>query len=359
MRFAIGATAAVLAILSGGGRQATCQIAANPWHVAATSPALSEEIQFTNGAAHLRGTVYFPKSGNHLAAVVVLHHAGLPTRDANLYRHLCEGLPAIGIAVLVYDRRGSGQSSGDLGKADYETLADDAVAGQHALAKLPQIDPNKIGFWGLSQGGWLAVLAAGRSKDAAFAISVSAPLVTADEQMQFATRNLLTVRGYSQSDVQDMLATRKTWTGYLHGKSSRDEAAEALRKAEGKPWFDISYLPRSSQLPNDPEHDPNRIRLDDDPIAAVQRAKVPLLFLYADSDPWVPVGESVSRLRSLSIKLPNIQYAVISNANHEMMFPGNETMQVDEETTRKEAPQAPQYFMLLASWITRHVANVR
>jgi uncharacterized protein len=325
--------------------------------MAPTSRSLSEEIQFTNGHAHLRGTVYLPKTGNRLTAVVVLHHAGLPTRDANLYRHLCEGLPGIGVAVLIYDRRGSGQPSGDLDKADYETLADDAVAGQHALAKFLRIDPNKIGFWGLSQGGWLAVLAAGRSKDAAFAISVSAPLVTADEQMQFATRNLLTVRGYSQSDVQDMLAARKAWTGYLHRKSSHDEAVEALRRVEAKPWFDIAYLPKASQLTNDPEHDPNRKRLDDDPIAAVQQAKVPLLFLYADSDQWVPVGESVKRLQSLAVELPNIQYAVIGNANHEMMFPGNETMQVDQETTRKEAPQAPAYFMLLASWIARHIAN--
>jgi len=301
--------------------------------------------------------VYLPKTGNRLPAVVVLHHAGLPTRDANLYRHLCEGLPAMGIAVLVYDRRGSGQSSGGLDSADYESLADDAVAGQHALARFSRIDPNKIGFWGLSQGGWLAVLAAGRSKDAAFAISVSAPLVTADAQMQFATRNLLTIRGYSQSDVQDMLATRKEWTGYLHGKNSRDEALDALRKAEARPWFEIAYLPKASQLTNDPEHDPSRKRLDDDPIAAIHQTKVPLLFLYADSDPWVPVRESVNRLQSLAAELPNIQYAVVDNANHEMMFPGNETMQVDQEATRREAPQAPAYFMLLASWIARQVAN--
>jgi pimeloyl-ACP methyl ester carboxylesterase len=355
MKFQIDVTIAVLAILIWGG-QATCQSAPDLWHVVATQ-SVSEEIQFTNGAVQLKGTVYLPKSGNNLAAVVVLHHAGLPTRDANLYRHLCEGLPAIGIAVLVYDRRGSGQSSGDLNKADYETLADDAVAGQHALAKFSRIAPNKIGFWGLSQGGWLAVLAAGRSKDAAFAIAVSAPLVTADEQMQFATRNLFTIRGYSQSDIQDMIAARKAWTGYLHRRGSRDEAVDALRKAEAKPWFDISYLPRASQLTNDPEHDPNRRRLDDDPIAAARQAKVPLLFLYADSDPWVPVGESVKRLQSLARELPNIQYAVVSNANHEMMFPGNEKMQVDQETTRNEAPQATTYFMFLASWLTRHLAN--
>jgi dipeptidyl aminopeptidase/acylaminoacyl peptidase len=64
-------------------------------------------------------------------------------------------------------------------------LADDAIAGQHALAKVPRVDPTRIGFWGLSQGGWLAALAAGHSADSAFAISVSAPLVTANEQMQF------------------------------------------------------------------------------------------------------------------------------------------------------------------------------
>jgi pimeloyl-ACP methyl ester carboxylesterase len=357
MRFRIKVTTVFLAALGGATGQATCQSASALWHVPATSPSLSQEIQFTNGDARLRGTVYLPKTGNHLPAVVVLHHAQLPTRDANLYRHLCEGLPAMGIAVLVYDRRGSGQSSGDLDKADYETLADDAIAGQHALAKVSRIDPTKIGFWGLSQGGWLAVLAAGRSKDAAFTVSISAPLVTADEQMGFATRNLLRVRGYSQADVQDMLAARKAWIGYLHQQNSRDEAQEALRKAESKPWFDIAYLPRASQLPDDPVHDPNRKRLDDDPMAAVRQAKVPLLFLYADSDPWVPVAESVERLRSLATELPNIEYAVVDHANHEMMFPGKETMQVDQDTTRQEQPQAPTYFILLASWIARHVAN--
>jgi pimeloyl-ACP methyl ester carboxylesterase len=357
MRSRINATAVFLAILNVVTGPSKCQSPSDLWHVATTSSSISEEIQFSNGDAHLTGTVYLPRTGDRVPAVVVLHHAGLPTRDANLYRHLYDGLPAMGIAVLVYDRRGSGQSSGQMDKADYETLADDAVAGQHALARFSRIDPKKIGFWGLSQGGWLAVLAAGRSKDAAFAISVSAPLVTADEQMQFATRNLLTVRGYSQSDVQEMLAARNAWIEYLHRKTSRNDAVEALRKAETKPWFDIAYLPRASQLTNDPEHDPNRRRLDDDPITAVQHTKVPVLFLYADSDPWVPVGESVKRLRSLAAALPNIQYAVVDNANHEMMFPGNETMQVDAEATRKEAPQAPTYFMLLASWIARHAAN--
>src|SRR5580692_711435 len=267
MKITIASIAGVALLLSGPGSNSSSN-ASDQWHVAATPPVMSEEIHFSNGDTHLVGTLYLPQTGNQLPAVVVLHSAKASTRQAGLYRHLREGLPAMGFAVLIYDRRGSGQSSGELESSDYEMLADDAIAGQHALAKHSRIDAKKIGFWGLSQGGWLTVLAAGRSKDAAFAASVSAPLVTADEQMRFATRNLLAVRGYSQSDVEDMLAARKAWIGYLHRKNSRDEALEALRKAEAKPWFDIAYLPKASQLTNDPEHDANRKRLDDDPIAA-------------------------------------------------------------------------------------------
>lgn len=327
------------------------------WHVPATPEIVSREVQFANGSAHLVGTLYLPKNGNHLPAVVVLHSAGAATREAGLYRHLREGLPAMGIAVLIYDRRGSGQSSGNLGNSDYETLADDAIAGQHALAKLSWIDPNRIGFWGLSQGGWLAVLAAGRSKDAAFAISVSAPLVTAEEQMQFAMSNLLVLRGYSQLDVREMLEARQAWTGYLHNANSRDTAAEALLKVQSKPWFNLVYLPRASELITDTEHDPTRRRLDDDPVAAVLGAKVPLFFLYGGSDPWVPVAKSVERLQSLTDRQHNIEYAVIEEANHEMMLSINETMKVDDNTIRSNTPQAPLYFILLGSWLSHRVGK--
>lgn len=137
---------------------------ASDWHVQSTTVVVSQEVQFSNGNAHLVGTVYLPAQGDHLPAVVVLHSASAATRQAALYRHLSEVLPAMGIAVLIYDRRRAGQSSGTLENIDSETLADDGIAGQYALARVcSRFDDKKIGFWGLSQGGWLAVLAAGRS----------------------------------------------------------------------------------------------------------------------------------------------------------------------------------------------------
>src|SRR5215475_2038028 len=146
--------------------------ASDDWHVEGGPKVIAQDIQFTNGDAHLAGTVYLPESGgDRLPAIVALHGASDATRESGVFRHLREGLPAMGFAVLIYDRRGSGASSGTLKDIDYATLADDAIAGQNALTKLPRIDANKIGFWGFSQGGWLAVLAAGRSKNASFAIS--------------------------------------------------------------------------------------------------------------------------------------------------------------------------------------------
>jgi pimeloyl-ACP methyl ester carboxylesterase len=351
MNVRVGTTAALLALAFFGLTSGFSQNAS--WQVAASSRVVSQELHFTNGEVHLAGTAYLPKTGDHLPAVVVLHSASAATREAALYRHLREGLPALGWALLIYDRRGSGRSSGSLENIDYETLADDGIAAQHALAKLPRIDPNRIGFWGLSQGGWLAVLAAGRSPDAAFAVSISAPLISAEDQMRFAMTNLLKIRGYSQADVQQMLQTRRLWTGYLRGSNSRAVAVEALTNAEAKPWFKLVYMPTASELTSDPEHDSYRNEMDRDPGEAVTRLKVPLLILYGDSDPWIPVAQSVERLQSLTAHQRNIEYKVIAGANHEMMFPVHETMEVNQETVRADAPQTPEYFMVLGSWLTQ------
>jgi dipeptidyl aminopeptidase/acylaminoacyl peptidase len=349
MKSTIAMVLVLLAFLPSGARSLqSTPCATGSWCVPGNPAVTSQEIQFSNAGVNLAGTVYLPAAGDHLPAVVVLHHAGAATRAAALYRHLREGLPAMGFAVLIYDRRGSGESSGNLQSADYETLADDAIAGQHALAKLPRIDPAKIGFWGLSQGGWLAVLASGRSPDAAFAISISAPLVNADQQMRFATSNLLSLRGYSRDDVKEMLETRSAWMGYLHGTTPRTAAVDALTRAQSRPWFGFTYMPSAAQLSDNPAL---RRKMDDDPAAAVAKTKVPLLFIYGGSDPWVPVAESIERLEKLRAQRPGqaIDCFTIAGASHEMMLPAKETMDTDPNS----APQAPAYFMVLGAWLSR------
>jgi len=127
--------------------------AADAWHVAGTPPVLETPVSFESHGASLHGILYRPESQAPVPAVVVLHGAEIGNADAAHYRHLREGLPAIGIAVLLFDRRGTGSSTGSLDDISYETLADDGIAGARAIARFPSIDAAKIGYWGLSQGG--------------------------------------------------------------------------------------------------------------------------------------------------------------------------------------------------------------
>lgn len=330
--------------------------ATDAWAAPAIPGAVSREIAFSNRGAQLRGTVYIPKNARSVPAVVALQDASIGTADAALYRHLRDGLPAMGVAVLLFDRRGSGRSTGDARSASYETLADDGIAGARAVARMPEIDPSRIGYWGLSQGGWLAALAAERDPKAAFVICVSAPLVLPEAQMEYAMSNRLQLLGYSSDDVAAMLAARRALVAYANGTDARDTVVAALRRIESKPWFSLVYLPASSQVPSESaglstlQHNMNF-----DPLSAIERLHVPVLFIFGGSDPWIPVDASVARLQRLVTTHPNIEYAVVAKASHEMMIVSRPTMATDAHSLAIFAPDAPAYFTRLASWLSRTV----
>lgn len=327
-----------------------------PWSSAPTTAVISRNLTFVDGDATLHGTLYLPERYAQVPAVVVFHGASEPLASTPLYAHLRDGLPQIGIAVLLFDRRGTGASTG---KADvpYRTLVDDGIAGARAIRALPQIDPAQVGYWGISQGGWLATLAAARDPGAAFAVAVSAPLVSAELQMEFAMSNRLSVLGYSQTDIDDMLYARRKVNGYFTGANSRADAAAALTKIESRPWFDLMYLPKASSLPADPANSPWREQMDVNFFAFVEQVKIPMLFILGGEDPWIPVSATVARLRAIAATHPRLEYVVVPNANHLMMTPpAREQMNdADPRQVAVEKPDVSGYFTLLGGWLSRVV----
>jgi dipeptidyl aminopeptidase/acylaminoacyl peptidase len=321
-----------------------------PWSAAPSTIVVAEPTQFRNGETELRGTLFLPREGRALAAIVALHGASSPLQASPLYRHLHEMLPPLGIAVLIYDRRGSGRSGGDLATSDYDQLADDAGAAVRMLASDPRIDARRIGVWGLSQGGWLSLLAAARHPEIAFAIAISAPVVTPDVQMVFSSTNHLRVNGYPQAEIDQMLAARNAVDAYMRGTGDRALAQHRVDAARHKPWFKLLYM---SETVEDRATSRWRKEIEHDPLHTLERVHVPTLLIYGAEDPVVPVAISVDRLAATAAKHPNRQVAVVARADHGMMTSVDAKTLLDPAHADTEAPDAPEYFAILASWLTQ------
>jgi uncharacterized protein len=318
-----------------------------PWSAAPSTAIVSEGRTFRSGDATLAGTLYLPSDAQAVAAVVVTHSASKPLGDAALYRHLKEMLPPLGIAVLTYDRRGSGRSGGSLKDSDYAMLADDAIAAVRMLKADPRIDPGRIGIWGLSQGGWLSLLAAARSSEVRFVVSISAPVVTPDVQMMFRSENSMRINGYAQAEIDQMRAMRQAVDDYMRGTGERAAAQALVDAAKDKPWFDLLYM---GETVADRATSRWRKEIEYDPLPTFDKVDVPALILFGANDPVVPVATSVARINARWRS--NLTVRVIAGADHHMATSMSPEAQMDPAQSKHAQPEAPEYFATLASWLT-------
>ncbi|HEY1929631.1 MAG TPA: alpha/beta fold hydrolase [Caulobacteraceae bacterium] len=322
---------------------------ASVWSAPASVSVSRREVTFRNGDVTLKGDLYLPATTRKVPVIVVFHAATVATRDLPLFRHLTQMMPPLGIGVLVFDRRGSGASGGQPASGGYNVLADDGCAALRMLTRDPRVDPKRIGFWGLSQGGWISTLAASRCPGAAFAISVSAPMTTPAVQMDFAVANVLRIDGYSQADIDQAVGARDAVDAFEHGALDRATAQRRLDAAAAQPWFPLIYMEKTF-------HDPAQSgwpgEMWQDPIVWLQGDKAPTLIVYGAKDPWVPVAVSLKVLRARAAQFPNVTTEVVAGADHDMMLSASPKEQVDPKTMDNLAPDDPAYFALLASWLT-------
>jgi alpha-beta hydrolase superfamily lysophospholipase len=322
------------------------------WSARASATTLAEARSFRSEGITLAGTLYIPEKAKSAPAVVVFHAASSPSRDEALYDHLKQMLPPLGIAVFVYDRRGTGSSGGSAKGNAFELLAADGIEAAKMLARDPRIDSRRIGFWGLSQGGWLSLLAASRYKPTAFAVAISAPMVAPDVQMNFAVANILRIKGYSNADIDLAIAARTAVDNFERGLLDRPTAQARLDAIVDKPWFDLTYMDKTI---SDPAKSGWAKELAHDPLTSIGDVSAPTLIMYGSVDPWVPAASSVDRLRMITPDHPNFEVAVISGADHMMMTSASPEKQVDPAFFPRQAPDSTEYFGRLAAWLQRRI----
>jgi uncharacterized protein len=320
-------------------------------HATKTAPYREEQVKFHNKDVTLAGTLVVPHGQGPHPAVVFTHGSGPQMRQRGVLEQL---LVRRGVAVLTYDKRGMGESTGNWESASFTDLADDAVAGADFLKTRADIDPARIGFWGLSQGGWIAPLAASRFKYAAFVVAASGGGLSPDRQELLDTESALRDANFSASDIDEALAFQNTKNTFMRAGANWDEYQSLQRADKEKKWYGFESTDAwGPELKDDPYWAATRSFYFYDPAPAIQSLRCPLLFIFGDLDTPRAVQENEANLRSWLERSGNGDgtIRVFPNAGHNLFFEESDYMAT---LTKQRLRYIPGYLDFVQSWVAQH-----
>lgn len=215
---------------------------------------------FENNGTRLAFSLDLPRGHGPFPAIVLGHGSGKITRSQ--LRPLADRFVDMGFAVLRFDKRGVGESTGTyvfVGYRDsqevFPVLASDIAAGVRFLRTRPEIDPKRIGLAGMSQAGWILPIAA-RQVDVNFLVLLSGPVCTVGEEWFYsemvetdpsaaiadANRKMPDYKGPSGFDPVPVLRAMTTPALWLLGTEDRSIPVELTLKnleqlkASGRPF---------------------------------------------------------------------------------------------------------------------------
>jgi pimeloyl-ACP methyl ester carboxylesterase len=302
-----------------------------------------EELQFANGPVTLRGTLTLPAGPPPYPALVLVHGSNALTRD--VFGPWSRYFAALGFAVLSYDKRGTGQSTGDWKRADFPILAADVLAGVRALAARHDIRAERIGLWGASQAGWILPLVAAQApREIAFLVVHAGSGTTVREEGVLYLQNELRFAGLPESSVAigtryQILDDSVTQTGL--GWDRLERYYEAHRTEETWLW-----PPRPADDWFRPYY---RMLMDFDPSGSWRRVTCPVLLFFGELDANVPPRESWPPIERALRQggNPRVSQIVLAKANH--LFLEARTGARDEYPGLSRF--VPGYFDRMAQWL--------
>ena len=165
-----------------------------------------EEVTFKNDVdgTVLAGTLTRPKSGGPFPIAILISGSGPQDRDESLLDHkpfwvLADHLSRRGIAVLRYDDRGVGKSTGQFENATSEDFARDVRSAISFAKSATSIDAGRIGLIGHSEGGLVATLVAAENKEVAWVVLMASPGVNGEEILYSQGQLIIAAEGGGES----------------------------------------------------------------------------------------------------------------------------------------------------------------
>lgn len=312
-------------------------------------PYREEEVAYDAGpGVRLAGTLTLPQGEGPFPAALLITGSGQQDRDETVFGHkpfwvLADALTRRGIAVLRVDDRGAGQSTGSLDDVTTADFATDAQASFAWLAARGDIDADRIGLIGHSEGGTIAPMVAQADPRVAWIVMLAGPAVSGGEALIEQSRRTLQAMGLPAASVQSTvdIQTRVMAATAEHAEDG-PAAAEAVRQVmveAGASDAEIAKTVAETNL--------RWIRwfVAHDPAESLSAFEAPMLALYGGKDVQVPAQQSAEALRRLA---PDADIVVLPDLNHLMQTAGTG---LPDEYARIEETIAPVALETIADWV--------
>lgn len=323
-----------------------------------------DTISFQSGDVTLFGTLVLPATGTGPWPVIVYVHGSDNTAsvDRSWEPYL---FAANGVAMFVFDKRGTGRSGGRYTQL-FTRLADDVVAATARLRSHPDVDTLRIGLAGFSQGGWVAPLAASRDPGIRFLlVGYGMTMSVADEDRLEAPLKLR-AQGFTNADIAEF----ETLNAAIHRAAERHfaegwgEIDARLTQYRDRPW--LRTLPTMQTWAGTilamgleqakrvvPEMFTTFIDPFYDPVPTLRGLDIPVLWMIAEDDIEAPPGPTIATLRQLASEGESITLRIFPGTDHGM------TRFATTGTRRIRTRYAREYFDTMVAWARTQVGRSR
>ncbi len=336
-------------------------------------PYLAEDVTYLNpqGGHTLAATFTRPATGGPFPAAILISGSGPYKRDRNGSGHkplavLADYLTRSGIAVLLYDDRGVGESTGDFSTATSKDFATDALAGVAYLRTRDDVDPGRIGLVGASEGGLIAPMAAVQSPDVSYIVLLAGPGVIGERILRAQMELRARAGGASEQAVAEALERQGAIHEILRSETDPERSREAIEaiirtrfenaSMQERLLYSTTHDATLTQIISEQVQAVNtpwrRYFLTYDPAPTLEEVTVPVLALNGTEDLWVPHEENLREIEAALKRGGNTRYEIhaIPGLNH--FFQHAETG-TSRESEMIEETVAVEVLELIADWIVR------
>ncbi len=333
-------------------------------------PYNEEDVTFEDSTAGitLAGTLTTPKEGGPFPAVVLVTGSGPQDRDETILGHkpflvLSDYLTRQGIAVLRYDDRGVGKSTGNFSGATTKDFVNDALAAIDFLETRKDIRHNETGIIGHSEGGLIAPMAAVKSKDVNFIVLMAGPGVSGRDILLEQSKLIEKAMGSSEEKINNDIQLAKKIYNVVENETDSSEAAKQIENIYKNYYAGLDSTDKV-EFGNDPsavfEKQAQTVLspwfkffLTYNPEPTLEKVKVPVLAINGANDLQVPPKQNLPAIEEALKKGGNKDYKVVEIPKLNHLFQTSETGS-PSEYSKIEETISPVALKIIGDWIIAH-----